>query len=143
MFLGEYDHTVDDKGRMAMPAKFRAGLASGLVVTRGFDQNLLVYPMDVWRELAARVNALPMTQPAARNLRRLLFGSAADLEIDKQGRILLPANLREYAGITGEAVVAGMDTFLEIWSQERWQAVIASFPEEGAAIAEQVAALGI
>ena len=143
MFLGEYEHTVDDKGRMAIPAKFRAGLAEGLVVTRGFDQNLLVYPMTVWRELAVRINALPMAQPAARNLRRLLFGSAADVEIDKQGRILLPANLREYAGITGEAVVAGLDTFIEIWSNERWQAVIATFPAEGAAIAEQVAALGI
>ncbi len=143
MFLGEYAHTVDDKGRMAIPAKFRAGLAEGLVVTRGFDQNLLVYPMTVWRELAARINALPMSQPAARNLRRLLFGSAADVEIDKQGRILLPANLREYAGITGEAVVAGLDTFIEIWSNERWDAVIATFPAEGAAIAEQVAALGI
>lgn len=143
MFLGEYEHTVDDKGRMAIPAKFRAGLAEGLVVTRGFDQNLLVYPMTVWRELAARINALPMSQPAARNLRRLLFGSAADVEIDKQGRILLPANLREYAGITGEAVVAGLDTFIEIWSNERWAAVIATFPAEGAAIAEQVAALGI
>ena len=143
MFLGEYEHTVDDKGRMAIPAKFRAGLAEGLVVTRGFDQNLLVYPMTVWRELAARINALPMAQPAARNLRRLLFGSAADVEIDKQGRILLPANLREYAGITGEAVVAGLDTFIEIWSNERWAAVIATFPAEGAAIAEQVAALGI
>ena len=84
-----------------------------------------------------------MAQPAARNLRRLLFGSAADVEIDKQGRILLPANLREYAGITGEAVVAGLDTFIEIWSNERWAAVIATFPAEGAAIAEQVAALGI
>lgn len=143
MFLGEYEHSVDDKGRMAIPAKFRAGLAEGLVVTRGFDQNLLVYPMSVWRELAVRVNALPMAQPATRNLRRLLFGSAADLEVDKQGRILLPGNLRGYAGIGAEAVVAGMDTFIEIWSQDRWQAVIDSFPAEGAAIAEQVAALGI
>ena len=143
MFLGEHEHTVDDKGRMAIPAKFRAGLAEGLVVTRGFDQNLLVYPMSIWRELAARINALPMSQPATRNLRRLLFSGAADLELDKQGRILLPANLREYAGIAADAVVTGMDSFIEIWSKDRWQTVIDSFPIEGAAIAEQVATLGI
>lgn len=143
MFLGEYDHSVDTKGRMAIPAKFREELAEGLVVTRGFDQNLLVYPLSAWREVAARVNALPMGQPATRNLRRLLFASAADLELDKQGRILLPANLREYAGIGTEAIVAGMDSFLEIWSKDRWQAVIESFPAEGPAIAEQAAALGI
>jgi MraZ protein len=143
MFLGEYEHTVDDKGRMAIPAKFRAGLAEGLVVTRGFDQNLLLYPMAIWRELAARINALPMSQPATRNLRRLLFSGAADVELDKQGRILLPANLREYAGITADSVVTGMDSFIEIWSKDRWQAVIDSFPLEGAAIAEQVATLGI
>jgi MraZ protein len=143
MFLGEYEHSVDSKGRMAIPAKFREELAAGLVVTRGFDQNLLLYPMAAWREVAERVNALPMAQPATRNLRRLLFASAADLEVDKQGRILLPANLREYAGIDGEAIVAGMDTFIEIWSKDRWQTVIDSFPAEGAAIAEQVAALGI
>ncbi len=143
MFLGEYEHTVDTKGRVAIPAKFRSELEEGLVVTRGFDQNLLVYPMSVWKELAERVNALPMSQPATRNLRRLLFASAADLELDKQGRILLPANLRQYAGIETDAVVAGMDSFIEIWSSERWQAVIDSFPEQGPEIAEQVAALGI
>ena len=73
MFLGEYEHMVDDKGRLAIPAKFRAGLAEGLVLTRGFDQNLLLYPMPVWRDLAARINALPISQPSDRNLRRLMF----------------------------------------------------------------------
>lgn len=143
MFLGEYEHNVDAKGRIAIPAKFRDDLTDGLVVTRGFDQNLLLYPAAAWREVADKVNSLPMGQPATRNLRRLLFASAADLEMDKQGRILLPANLREYAGIDAEAVVAGMDSFIEIWSRDRWQAVIDSFPAEGAVIAEQVAALGI
>ena len=143
MFLGEYEHTIDTKGRIAIPAKFREDLAEGLVVTRGFDQNLLVYPMDVWRELAAKINALPMSQPATRNLRRLLFASAANLELDKQGRILLPANLREYAAIETEAVIAGMDSFMELWSRERWQTVLDSFPEQGAEIAAQVAELGI
>lgn len=143
MFLGEYEHTVDEKGRLAIPAKFRAGLAEGLVLTRGFDQNLLLYPMPVWRELAARINALPITQPSARNLRRLMFAGASDLGLDKQGRIVLPPNLRQYATITGQAVVTGMDSFIEIWSAERWQTVLDSFADEAPALAEHVSAFGI
>ncbi|GAA5526539.1 division/cell wall cluster transcriptional repressor MraZ [Herpetosiphon gulosus] len=143
MFLGEYEHTVDDKGRLAIPAKFRAGLAEGLVLTRGFDQNLLLYPMPVWRELAARINALPITQPSARNLRRLMFAGASDLGLDKQGRIVLPPNLRQYATITNQAVVTGMDSFIEIWSAERWQTVLDSFADEAPALAEHVSAFGI
>ncbi|WP_110514645.1 division/cell wall cluster transcriptional repressor MraZ [Herpetosiphon llansteffanensis] len=143
MFLGEYEHTVDDKGRLAIPAKFRAGLAEGLVLTRGFDQNLLLYPMPVWRELAARINALPITQPSARNLRRLMFAGASDLGLDKQGRIVLPPNLRQYATITSQAVVTGMDSFIEIWSAERWQTVLDSFADEAPLLAEHVAAFGI
>lgn len=143
MFLGEYEHTVDEKGRLAIPAKFRAGLAEGLVLTRGFDQNLLLYPMPVWRELAARINALPITQPSARNLRRLMFAGASDLGLDKQGRIVLPPNLRQYATITSQAVVTGMDSFIEIWSAERWQTVLDSFADEAPALAEHVSAFGI
>ncbi|ABX06156.1 MAG TPA: transcriptional regulator MraZ [Herpetosiphon sp.] len=143
MFLGEYEHTVDEKGRLAIPAKFRAGLAEGLVLTRGFDQNLLLYPMPVWRELAARINALPITQPSARNLRRLMFAGASDLGLDKQGRIVLPPNLRQYATITNQAVVTGMDSFIEIWSAERWQTVLDSFADEAPALAEHVSAFGI
>lgn len=143
MFLGEYEHSVDEKGRIAIPAKFRAGLGDGLVVTRGFDENLLIYPMDVWRELTTRINALSQLDPASRSLRRMLFGGAADFELDKQGRLLLPANLRAYAKIGSEAVVAGMDTFIEVWAKDSWQAILDSFPAQGAAIAQQVAALGI
>lgn len=143
MFLGEYVHSVDAKGRIAVPAKYREDLADGLVVTRGFDQNLLVYPMSTWQSVAERVNALPLGDPNARSLRRLLFSSATDMELDKQGRILLPAYLRSYAGIEGEAVIAGMNTFFEIWSSERWQTVLERFPEEGSAIAQTMAALGI
>ncbi len=143
MFLGEYEHTVDDKGRLAIPAKFRAGLAEGLVLTRGFDQNLLLYPMPVWRELAARINALPITQPSARNLRRLMFAGASDLGLDKQGRIVLPPNLRQYATITSQAVITGMDSFIEIWSAERWQTVLDSFADQAPLLAEHVASFGI
>lgn len=143
MFLGEYTHSVDAKGRVAVPAKYRDELAAGLVVTRGFDQNLLVYPMATWKTLSERITALPIGDPSARSLRRLLFSSAVDMELDKQGRILLPAYLREYGAIGGEAVMAGMDSFFEIWSTERWNAVLERLPDESPQIAATMAALGI
>src|SRR4051794_32579669 len=114
MFLGEYEHSVDVKGRIAVPAKFRPQLEGGLVVTRGFERCLQVYPFEAWSVLAARVSSLSLGNAGARMLSRHLFASAFDTELDKQGRILLPATLRSYATIADGAVVAGMNTFFEI-----------------------------
>jgi MraZ protein len=91
MFLGEYAHTIDDKGRLTLPAKYRAELASGVVVTRGIDKCLFVFPMDEWKKLSDKVSALPLTDTQARDFRRLLFSGANDAELDKQGRVLLPS----------------------------------------------------
>ncbi len=143
MLLGEYEHSVDTKGRVAVPAKFRPQVESGLVVTRGFEQCLFVYPMEEWQRLSERVSALSMGQAEARQLRRLLFASAFDTELDKQGRILLPAALREYASIGESAVVAGMNTYFEIWSKEAWAAEQAGLAEDAETIAEAMATLGI
>ena len=143
MFLGEYEHSVDVKGRLAIPSKFRPQLETGLVITRGFVRCLQVYPMDGWQMLSERVSALSLGQAEARQLRRLLFASAFDTELDKQGRILVPAALREYAGIGESAVVAGMNTYFEIWAQDTWQAALAGFTQEGHAIAATMASLGI
>ena len=143
MFLGEYEHSVDTKGRIAVPAKYRDELADGLIVTRGFDQNLLVYPMKMWQTVAERVNSLPIGDPNTRALQRLLFSSAVDTELDKQGRLLLPGYLRTYANVEGEAVIAGMNTFFEIWSKQRWQQVLERFPEEASEIAQAMASLGL
>lgn len=120
MFLGEYVHTIDDKGRLAVPARFRADLAAGLVVTRGIDRCLAIYPLAEWKRLAEQVSALPMTDRRARAFRRLVFANASDVIPDKQGRILIPPRLREYAGINGEVVVTGLDTYIEVWSPEAW-----------------------
>ena len=126
MFLGEYTHTIDDKGRLTIPAKFRGMLAAGLVVTRGFDQNLMLFPMDEWQLLSGRIAERPMLDEGMRAFRRRVFSGAVDLVPDRQGRILLPPYLRQFADINGEAVIAGNFNYLEIWGIEQWQAVLES-----------------
>lgn len=123
MFLGEYTHTIDDKGRVTIPARFRAELAGGLVVTRGFDRNLMIYPLTEWQEMAERVAARPVSDENVRAFRRRIFAGATDLEPDRQGRIVLPQYLREFAGIDGEVVVAGMYDYIELWDAEAWREV--------------------
>jgi MraZ protein len=143
VLLGEYEHSVDAKGRVAVPAKFRPQLETGLVVTRGFERCLFVYPIQEWASLAQRVSAVSFLQAEARQLRRLLFASAFHTELDKQGRILLPAPLREYASIGDTATVAGMNTYFEIWAKEAWDSEQSSLADEAGAIAAAMAALGI
>jgi len=123
MFLGEYTHTIDDKGRLTIPAKFRGLLAAGLVVTRGFDQNLMAFSLDEWQSLAQRIAERPLADEDVRAFRRRVFSGAVDLLPDRQGRILVPPYLREFAGIDGDVVIAGMFNYLELWSAEAWQAV--------------------
>ncbi|MDQ3694168.1 MAG: division/cell wall cluster transcriptional repressor MraZ [Chloroflexota bacterium] len=141
MFLGRYTHALDAKGRLAIPARFREAVAEGLVLTRGIDRCLSLYPLAAWRPLAEKVSALPITDPDARNFRRMVFAEAADLALDAQGRILIPPELRRYAGLERETLVVGVDTAIEIWSPERWQAVEALMETDGAAIAQRLAAL--
>lgn len=142
MFLGEYVHTIDEKGRLAVPARFRADLAAGLVVTRGIDRCLAIYPLEEWKRLAEQVSALPMTDRRARAFRRLVFANASDVIPDKQGRVLIPPRLREYAGINGEVVVTGLDTYIEVWSPEAWNEERTRV-EDFSASDEEWAALGI
>lgn len=123
MFLGEYTHSVDDKGRLTIPAKFRGELAAGLVVTRGFDQNLMLFSMDGWQALADRITQRPLADEDMRAFRRRVFSGAVDLEPDRQGRILLPQYLRDFAGMNGDVVVAGMYDYVELWSAETWVSV--------------------
>jgi MraZ protein len=123
MFLGEYTHSIDDKGRLTVPAKFRGDLAKGLVVTRGFDTNLMVFTMDGWNELAQKIAHKPLSDPSTRAFRRRVFSGAIDLTPDRQGRILLPANLREFAELDSEAVIIGMYSYLEIWGVDSWKPV--------------------
>jgi MraZ protein len=141
MFLGRYAHNLDAKGRLAIPARYREALADGVVLTRGIDRCLALYPLQVWQPLAEKVAALPLTDADARNFRRLVFAEAVDLNLDGQGRILVPPELLRYAEIEREAVVVGVDTSIEIWSPERWSAIAASLDADGAAIAQRLAVI--
>ena len=142
MFLGEFVHTIDEKGRLTIPARFRADLAAGLVVTRGIDRCLAIYPMEEWRRLAERVSALPVTDRQARTLRRLVFAHASDAVPDQQGRVLIPPQLRDYAGLDGEVVITGLNTYVEVWNPTSWEEERECVEEDGADI-EKWAALGI
>lgn len=122
MFLGEFTHTIDDKGRLTIPAKFRADLNDGLVVTRGIDRCLTIYPMEEWGRLSGQVSDLPMTDRRARALRRLVFANASDSIPDKHGRVLIPPRLREYANLDSEAIVTGLNTYIEVWNPDSWGA---------------------
>jgi len=143
MFLGEYLHNIDTKGRLTLPAKFRGELAKGVVVTRGLDGCLFVHPVDEWQGLAKKINSLPLTRKDARTLARLIYSGASDCTPDKQGRILLPSYLREFAGVDGETVIIGLHNRLEIWNPQRWERVRREGEEEGDIIAEKLAELGI
>jgi MraZ protein len=143
VFLGEFSHALDDKGRLTVPAKFRDELAGGLVVTRGIDRCLFVFPREVWDNLAERISDLPLTQRHARNFSRLMFSGAADFIPDRQGRVLIPQGLREYAGLDGDAIIIGLYNRLEIWNPENWANVKTEVEEDPESIAEQLQELGI
>lgn len=143
MFIGEFHHTLDDKGRMSIPVKFRADLAQGAVVTRGLDRSLFLYPKDEWQKLAEKLAALPFGQADTRAFARLMLAGAMEVEIDKSGRVLLPEYLRTYAGLSKDAVVAGLFNRLEIWDEATWNAYAAKTEAEGNAIAERLHDLGV
>ena len=139
MFMGEYNHTVDAKGRLIVPSKFREQLGSEFVVTKGLDGCLFVYPAEEWHNIEEKFRNISMTSKDARKFSRFFFAGAAAVELDKQGRILLPPVLREYANLEGEAHIIGMDTNLEIWNTELWNEENAQYtPESVAAIMEEL-----
>jgi MraZ protein len=131
MFLGQFEHTLDDAGRVSLPAKYRAELAEGVVITRGVDRCLFIFPMRQWDPLAKQISDLPLGSPSARTVRRLLFSGASDIVPDRQGRILIPAYLREYANINGQVMIVGLYSYIEIWNVDDWRRVQAQAEEEG------------
>ncbi len=141
MFIGEYRHTMDDKGRVAVPARFRTQLAEAPVVTRWLDSCLAVFPRAEFERLAERVAALPLGDASARTFRRHVFAHAFELELDRQGRVLIPPSLREWAGLTNEAVIVGGHDHVELWAPEAWASYSAamSAPE---VLAEHLQGLG-
>lgn len=123
MFMGEYAHNIDRKGRLIMPAKFREELGEHVVVNRGLDGCLYVYTMQQWNEVYAQLAALPSTNRDARMYQRMMLSKAAECEMDGQGRILIPSSLVSLAGLEKECLIIGMANHLEIWSKERWEAL--------------------
>lgn len=138
MFIGEYSNKIDDKGRLAIPAKFRADLASGVVVTKGLDGCLFVYTQAEWSKLAERLTNLPLTAANARAIARHMLAGAAALELDKQGRINLPAYLRQFADLNNTVIVAGLFDRLELWQEAAWRTYREKTEAESSAIAEQL-----
>ena len=141
MFMGEYNHTVDTKGRLIIPSKFRELLGDEFIVTKGLDGCLFVFPQDEWQAFEEKLRTLPLTQKGARQFTRFFVAGATMCELDKQGRILVPAALREFAGLTKDVVLTGNLTRIEVWSKEKW--LENSNYEDMDAIAEGMRDMGI
>lgn len=138
MFMGEYHHTVDTKGRMIIPAKFRENLGESFVLTRGLDQCLFGYPQSEWRILEEKLKTLPLTKKDARAFTRFFFSGAVECELDKQGRVNIASPLVSYAGLEKECVVLGVSNRIEIWSKEKWEEYFAASEESFSDIAENM-----
>lgn len=143
MFFGRYNHTIDDKGRLTIPAKFRDELEGGVVVTQGLDGCLWAYGRAEWEELSAKIRNLPTTNQNARNFARFIFANAFDSIPDRQGRVLLPQELRDFAGIQNETVIIGVMNKLEIWKPEKWSQIVTQVESDVEGIAAQFQDLGI
>ncbi len=142
MFAGEYRHSVDDKGRVAIPARFRAQLDEGAVITRWIDGCAAVFPRSGFEQLAAKVASLPIADTSARTFSRFLFASAFEVELDRQGRIVGPASVRGWAGLEADAVVVGARDHAEIWTPAKWDAYQREM-ESPDALASHLTGLGI
>lgn len=143
MFIGEFTHNLDVKGRIAMPVKFRDKVSGGAIITRGLDHCLFVFTNKEWEVLAQKLIALPLAQANSRAFVRLMLAGAMDVELDKQGRILIPDYLREYAGLKKEVVVAGVYNRMEIWDKEKWNKYKTKTESASDEIAEKLGELGI
>lgn len=141
---GEYRHALDDRGRIAVPVRFRARLSDGVTLTRWLDACLAVFPRDAWAELADKLRSLPLTSTKAREFGRFMSSGAVDVELDRQGRLLVPGYLRTYAGLQpGEVIVVGALNRLEIWAPAAWEPYRSRIEDAPEALAEQLQDLGI
>lgn len=143
MLIGEYQHTIDKKKRLAVPAKLRKELGEQAVVTRGLDNCLFLYPMAEWQKLTQKLAELPMGTGDTRSFLRLMLAGAVEVELDQLGRILIPDYLKNYAGLKQRIVIAGVYNRLEIWDEERWSAYKANVEKNTDMIAEKLGELGL
>ncbi|MCL6635854.1 MAG: division/cell wall cluster transcriptional repressor MraZ [Peptococcaceae bacterium] len=135
MFMGEYQHNIDAKGRLFIPARFREGLGDRFVLTKGLDGCLFAYPRREWEALEQKLKSLPFTRSDARAFVRFFFSGAAECEADRQGRVLIPGNLREYARLAKDVVIIGVSSRVEIWAREQWE----QYSARAAAAYEEIA----
>ena len=142
MFMGEYNHTIDAKGRLIVPAKFREILGDNFIVTKGLDGCLFVYPNDEWTRFEEKLKSLPLTNKNARQFTRFFLAGAAACEVDKQGRILLPQVLREFASLEKDVVLVGVASRIEIWSRDRWDESMNTYDGDMDEVAENMESLG-
>ncbi|WP_071130819.1 division/cell wall cluster transcriptional repressor MraZ [Enterococcus timonensis] len=142
MFMGEFQHTIDPKGRLTMPAKFREALGEKFVVTRGLDGCLFGYPLSEWEQMETKFEQMPVSKKDARTFVRYFYSSATECEIDKQGRINIPSSLRTHATLSKNCVVIGVSNRIEIWDETRWQTFSADAEENFDEIAENMIDFG-
>lgn len=140
MLLGTHDHTIDDKSRLTLPAKFRGAFESGIVVTRGLDSCLVAFPRDEWAQSQSRFAELDSLSTEARSLQRVVYANAVEGDLDKQGRIVIPAALKDYAGLDRDVVVAGVNDHLEIWDRAAWRRELSETEGRTRDVAERFAA---
>lgn len=143
MFMGEYQHSLDAKGRLIIPAKFRDELGESAVMTRGLDNCLFLFPLSEWKSLEEKLKTLPLTKADARQFVRFFFSGATDCELDKQGRIVVPQNLRDYGKMDKEVTVIGVSNRVEIWSTENWSTYMDAAEESYEEIAEHIVDFGL
>ena len=143
MFIGEYEASIDEKGRVAVPTKFRASLEGKVVITRGLDNSLFLYPSQEWKIMAEKLASLPISTANTRAFSRLMLAGAMECDIDKQGRIGIPSYLKEFGGMQKRVVFAGLYNRIELWSEEKWTAYKAETEKESTAIAEALGSLGV
>ncbi len=143
MFIGEFEHSIDDKGRLAIPKKFRDHFSHGLVLTRGLDPCLWVYTPAEWSALAGKIAKLPLANYDARVVSRMMFSGATDCQLDQQGRVVIPGYLREYARLGNVVTVLGVNNRLEVWSKDLWTESKAQVESQAGMLAEHLASLGI
>ncbi len=143
MFIGEFEHTLDSKGRVAIPAKFRLQISGGAIITRGLDRCLFVFTDKDWSDLAQKLIKLPLAQANSRAFARLMLSGAADVEVDSQGRILIPDYLRKYAGLNKSVKITGVYNRLEIWDESAWREYKDKTESASEEIAEKLGELGI
>lgn len=141
--MGEYQHTIDSKGRLIIPSKLRDGLGDAFVITRGLENCLFVYPQNEWQQLELKLKALPFTKKDVRAFTRFLLSGAIEVELDKQGRVLLPNNLREFAELDKDCVIIGVSSRVEIWSKKKWEEYYQSADATFEEIAETIVDLDI